>query len=33
MTTEVLEGQHMALQEGFLSLGGEGDVESLARVG
>ena len=30
---EVLEGQHMTLQEGFLGLGGERDVKRFARVG
>ena len=31
-TAEVFEGQHVALQERFLSLGGEGDVKRFARV-
>ena len=31
-TAEVLEGQHVALQERFLGLGGERDVKRFARV-
>jgi hypothetical protein len=32
-TPEELERQHVALQEGFLRLGGERDVKGFARVG
>src|SRR5207247_11141200 len=32
-TPEIFEGQHMALQESFLRLGGESDVKGFARVG